>query len=448
MTSRLFGLLLIVSSSLFAQDFELNAQKEGCRQTIRDKSYRHRLKMFSPILEHDQAEDLIDDGNRMIRNLKQMEDQGLLKGRALTKPWSDTYWPLYRGGLGQRYGDEKVSVLDWKEAREYVTNQSAEILASEGHWEQLSPAEKYDLLFGLEEMPLTQYSWREGQRYFDQYGKVETWMGLCHGWAAASMMTVAPKKKVEIETIYGTATFYPSDIKGLNTLLWAKGSFETRFIGGRCNSRTPRVSSDGRILENDCLDTNPGTWHLVAINQLGISKRAFIMDASATYEVWNQPVFSYDYTYFNPKTQKHVKTLKNAITPIKNWNDPRKKYRSPEAVYVVGVMMNVSYAVENYPSLDEDQEDQSTQVNYEYDLELDEELNIVGGEWYSERHPDFLWVPMKNSYPRSYADSRNGDFDYAHPTEEIKKVVFKNASYGLPWGKVVRDLLKRSAGQH
>ena len=37
-------------------------------------------------------------------------------------------------------------------------------------------------------------------------------------------------------------------------------------------------------------------------------------------------------------------------------------------------------------------EDKLKVVTYWYDLELDEDNNIVGGEWYTNRHPDFLWT--------------------------------------------------------
>ncbi|DBA04588.1 TPA: hypothetical protein N0F65_011136, partial [Lagenidium giganteum] len=41
--------------------------------------------------------------------------------------------------------------------------------------------------------------------------------------------------------------------------------------------------------------------------------------------------------------------------------------------------------------------DKTATVIYEYVLELEEEANVVGGEWVGESmkaHPDFLWVPQ------------------------------------------------------
>ncbi len=36
-------------------------------------------------------------------------------------------------------------------------------------------------------------------------------------------------------------------------------------------------------------------------------------------------------------------------------------------------------------------------MDYHYDLELDSSGRIVGGEWYQNRHPDFVWMPLSNS---------------------------------------------------
>ena len=37
---------------------------------------------------------------------------------------------------------------------------------------------------------------------------------------------------------------------------------------------------------------------------------------------------------------------------------------------------------------------------YSYDLELNAEKEIIGGEWYGNRHPDFLWTPVKGPRAR------------------------------------------------
>ena len=44
------------------------------------------------------------------------------------------------------------------------------------------------------------------------------------------------------------------DVKALITLLWSRGRFETRLIGGRCNSQSPSRDRSGRTTEGECLD--------------------------------------------------------------------------------------------------------------------------------------------------------------------------------------------------
>ena len=110
----------------------------------------------------------------------------------------------------------------------------------------------------------------------------------------------------------GKITFYPADIKALASLLWASASTVTRFIGGRCNDKNPATDANGRVISAKAFDTNPGTWHLSIVNQLGVARRSLVMDATYDYVVWNQPVAGYEYRYFNPQTMRLAKTLEDA----------------------------------------------------------------------------------------------------------------------------------------
>jgi len=432
-----------LTTSVFALD-PIEEMREGCHRKIKDRAVVAKaLKWNSPIREPDHAEDLVDSPSTMIKDIKSMDAKGLLKGRSVKTPWSDSYWPISRGGISARYLDSEFMYLNWEDGKNYVLAHPAAGLISAGKFNELSPAEKYDALFAIEGETLTKNSWEEGRAYFEKYGNVENWMGHCHGWASASIMMDEPVKSVSVPQ----GKLYPSDIKAFATYLWAKGDFETRFIGERCNTRNPRLDPFGRARNNECLDNNPGTWHLVVVNQLGLSRRPFIMDASFDYEVWNQPVFGYEYVYFNPKTKKPVATLQEAIVSTSEWDDPRAKLRSQETKYIVGVNMKVAYAVENFPSQEENQEPVSSFKNYSYDLELDSNYAIVGGEWYSTQHPDFLWIPVEGTFPPTRGDDRGHEFDYASLSELDRKIAAKNAEDGYPWGAVVRDLFNKSRKQ-
>jgi hypothetical protein len=382
----------------------------------------------------------------MILTLSEMEERQLLTKNVSKAPWSDSYWPLYEGTLGNRYNDPNVRFGDWKDAYNYIKANPAKELIRKKEFNHLSPSEKYDLLLGLGTENLTKSSWAEGEAYYKEYGTVETWMGLCHGWSAASMMMPNPEKRVAIKTNIGTLEFNPSDIKALGTLLWAKGQFNTRFVGGRCNLKGPAVDQMGRPKEPDCLDNNPGTWHLAIVNQIGVFDRSFVMDATYDYQVWNQPVYGYEYTYYNPKTNIESKTLAEAIIKISDWQtDARKTVRATEAKYLVGIKMRVTYVSENSPNATEFQESKFSNAEYLYDLELDSQNKIIGGEWYSLNHPDFLWVADKDAFPETYGDRADIQINLNNISPEVKKSAAVNAREELPFGAIVRELFKASA---
>ena len=60
--------------------------------------------------------------------------------------------------------------------------------------------------------------------------------------------------------------------------------------------------------------------------------------------------------------------------------------------------------VENEPRQGEPYPDDMYTVTYWYDLELDAQNNIIGGEWLSNYHPDFLWTKKRNSRPQNTVD--------------------------------------------
>jgi len=400
----------------------------------------------SVILDNDRAEEMVDRPEDLISNLEEMEDAKLLTGKLNVMPWSDSYWPIYTGSTALRYNDSEMSFETWPEYKKYYEANPAAKLIMTNRLDELSPAEKYDFIFSLKTSGLTNYSWNEGEMYFKQFNKVETWMGLCHGWAVASMILPDPKKDVEVNTIFGKKlTLHPSDIKALGTQLFANGNVPSKFIGGRCDIKNPKKDSNGRVTVEDCIDNNPGTWHKVITHQIGKVQRSFIMDATYDYEVWNQPVYSYRYQYFHPVTNEKKNKLSEAIISINDFkNDERKAYRHEKTTSVVGIEMKVKYVVETEPSIDEDQESIVSEVTYRYDLELDSKKNIIGGEWYSKAHPDFLWLPKANHIPSTFGDSQFQSINLNAISKLLSPLAKQNASMGLPLSSIVKTLFNAS----
>ena len=69
--------------------------------------------------------------------------------------------------------------------------------------------------------------------------------------------------------------------------------------------------------------------------------------------------------------------------------------------------MKVIYVAETFPQRtleDSPSLDKLLAVRYLYDLELDPQHRILGGEWYTNKHPDFLWLPPEETQPLSEGD--------------------------------------------
>lgn len=409
----------------------------------------------SAIEANDQAKQLADNTRSFVSNLAAMESKRLKKAKLKVQPWSDTYWPLYQGTLGARYADENFPTDNFKKSMDYAlkTKFVGDMTLNASSIDNLSPSEKYDLLIGnTKDFEFTKANWSEGKYYWDTQKKVETWMGICHGWAAAAYVLPRPTNKIVVTAADGKTKipFYPSDIKALASLLYAKVSVPTKFIGGRCDQKNPKEDSNGRILSQECFDNNPGAFHMAVVNQIGISKRSMVLDATFDYEVWNQPIVSYSYTYFNPQTGKTTSRLSAAKVDIRDFTkDKFKKYRANETKTVVGVAMNLTYVLEtdaNHDVKDSEEKDSTTTATYMYDLELDEEGNIIGGEWYQNTHPDFLWTPNKGVEALTEYDyDISGNWNLKKGLPESWIAMAQTASKEqLPLGKIVKQLVLES----
>lgn len=402
---------------------------------------------------NDKAANLVDA--LRYTKLQEMETAKLKQAKLAETPWSDDYWGLYKGELGARYADPNFPSSDnWQKNWNYVVaNPAAAIIKtrSASRINRLSPAEKYDAIIGDAEGSLTRQMWADGKSFYDATGSVESWMGICHGWAPAAYMLARPKKAVTLVTPDNIPIkFFPADIKALASLLWANMPARTRFIGGRCNDKNPALDqTTGRVISAQCFDTNPGTWHLAVVNQIGAAKRSMVFDVTFDYEVWNQPVYGYSYTYFNPQTRKATNTLAQAKLPISAYTaDKFKRFRSPQTRSVVGVSMLVSYIVEVSPVQREDDQaayDSIQQVAYEYDLELDANDVIIGGEWYRNEHPDFLWTPVKGTAAQTrYENSASGNWDdlrRAMPVSWRTSAIQAALNDRAPLAKIVERLI-------
>ena len=376
---------------------------------------------------NDKVEDLVDGylaRNEIVRSLTSVDAKS--KGETKIDLWSDDYWRLKWGATSWRYGAENLQrYTDWRRAIEahpqpgewtgLVRGLPGNRNAAELAVDRWAPSEKYDLLVGDERFGLT-----AAQKGTASQSNNEDWMGICHGWAVAAMVVPKPKRTVTgLEGARGVEVqMYPADIRALASLQYANGGFQSNFVGGRCNTQDPRTYANGRVIQQECFDNNPATFHLSLINVIGKLEHSFVMDKSWDYEVWNQPIDSYQFTYFNPvERNRSVEKL-----TTQNWrqyavavDDPRfvavdrfqkqgMVTRNLRAKYVVGVIASVQFLVESEPARwgNTAQQDNIMRINYTYDLELNDSAEPTGGEWHENAHPDFLWIPKWDTRSRHF----------------------------------------------
>lgn len=334
-----------------------------------------------------------------INNVTQLSARGLARGAASFPMWAGSYWPIHQGLLGERFADpnfprSKVFTDNYT----YFQLHPPDEFVALNQINQLSPAEKYDLLVGDSNWTLTNAMWARGLSDMQTDGSVPTWTGICNGWAAAVHMGVkSPRATVFATDVTGqhTIEFYKEDIKALMSYLWAESSVNSIQAGARCQQDNPVTDPYLRPTDAACLDSNPMTFHLALANRVGLYANSFVMDDYPGSQVWNYPIKSYDYNYFNPRTFESTHSLKAAIEPIENLPaDKFKVYRSPQAKYIVGVNLDVITPALIAATVQDSNSGAEETDNFNYDLELDANLNVVGGEWYSAMRPDFIW-----SYP-------------------------------------------------
>lgn len=446
--------------AILSSDFVL--QRDGVRASIYDEDAAGNAYTVAdvaagkaPIERRDRAQDLVD-----VLRYERPEDvsaASLDKADLAETPWSDDYWAIVNGVLGHRYADPAFPRSpDWKKNHDYVIkNPAAKIVAGgdQAAIDALSPSEKYDLCAGDAAWTLTEGMWAEGRRYHERGGRVEPWMGICHGWAPASYMLRRPQRMVTVRSPSGvTVRFFPSDIKALASLLWANAAPPTRFIGRRCAEKDPPKDEGGRVLSQAAFDNNPGTFYLALVNQIGVAQRALVMDATYDYEVWNQPVCGYEVHYFDPQQMRFAGSVRAATVARDDLTRDRfARYRGKDCKAVVGVAMRTRFVSETVPShveADGPAHDSTALVDYYFDLELDGAGRVTGGEWYLNRHPDFLWTPAPGRRAVTAADSfATGMWDtgLAMPPS-WRAAAVRGSTNGQPLAKVVELLIALANG--
>jgi len=321
---------------------------------------------------------------------------------------------------------------------------------TENELSQLAPSEKYDLILGDTSFNLTNKIWDFAEKWGEtkKWGFLSSidipdgyripkaskliafWEGICHGWALAAGTYPRPEKSVQVLLANGKKVFfYPDDIKALVSLMYSNSVLQSNVLveGYRCNEKNLKRDEFGRNIDRlptksgegilpRCADVHPAVWHASVINLIGVQGRAIVAEIDANATVNNHPMSGYKFNWFNPATGD-IGDATNSILDLKNYNDPYKSARNPQAKKLTGVEMEmivIDWVTPKENLVNGPEDDKFKTKKFIYDLELDHLGNIVGGQWRAERvvkrynllskkvkipeikHPDFFWAAPKN----------------------------------------------------
>lgn len=276
----------------------------------------------------------------------------------------------------------------------------------------LSPAEKFDIykyiLTGEENNFTLRRDVLALTKPTDAY-----WEGICHGWSSASLEFDEPRP-VSIRANGYKLNFGSSDIKALLSYYHAaitrnwitNRKVITNRVGGRCNVPFSKYAwfikdgleyyktiRNGVVVENklplDCVDTNPGAFHVVLSNMIAFKNEGFSAEVVRDKEIWNQPVYKYESEVVEKTTRPRPWASEGTYKQLKvktrmyYANDGGRMFwindGSDEEFYA---WWSPTTGTPNYRFAHKD---------FEYYLDLDIKGKIIGGQWLSYERPDFLW---------------------------------------------------------
>lgn len=296
-----------------------------------------------------------------------------LEGKVGThQPWSDIYWPTREAGIAARWNWDEFNNFKYR-----LFSESEVRAMSPQQLAKLSPAEKYDIFMGRFDYPTVR-----GLRG-SLSPRAEYWMGICDGWSAAAIHHPEPAPVTVTGPGKVAVPFGSADVKGLLDNYYADNLKPSLFLGQKCNG-----GSGGRLWRRaigvfrkgpSCDDVNAGALHVILTNELGLKGQGFIADVDRWLEVWNQPIHAYRSKVVGT-ARVHRGMAPGTVRAIVVQTDLFYTDELEEAMWnpVVGT-----------PHFKEGVE------HLEYALELDASGRIIGGEWYSNNRPDFLWNTPK-----------------------------------------------------
>lgn len=317
----------------------------GCGKPItgKDKNHFSYNSLLSGV-----SEDMLLDTS-MSMNFLLLPLKGEVKSSG--KFWSGDSWRLSKGAINNRWNTKD------KQGFNYISPGSRQLTALPVEiMKSLSPSEKYDVYMGRYDYPLKmEVDWlaRSGQ---------ESWEGLCHGWAGATMNHEEPDAKTLINPDGIEVYFGSSDIKALITYAYSKLLIRPEeSMGKRCEEHYLTG-------ENCDDDLTALSFHTVIANKLGLRGQSFIADIDRYKEVWNHPVTAYESKILSMKDYK--KGIKALIQTRLSYVDVVEKNS-----WNKGEVKNMT-----------------SYMTVKYEIIMDSDGNMINSNWITRERPDFLWT--------------------------------------------------------
>ena len=331
-----------------------------------------------------------DNPSLFLNGLERHVTQLPKHGEASPIPWSGSYWRMSRDSIAYRWaGPRSYSPASKYQAAFGGNRLEDRVSAARGIDSQTSARSCVDNS-NCNQTLNEECGKREGQLW----GRcIPAWFGICNGWAAASILFPEPRHAV----VRNGVNFEVQDIKALLSMVHTRVS--ARRVALRCydSTKTGSLQSSvfGRPVSQRCRDTNPGTFHILLANYLGMRRRSFVEDRTFDRPIWNQPIRGYDVLDEQEVSSQEAARL---VTGYYGSSSYRFNHTAKRFVYVKN---QVSYIKESSPTaggnLSASIDRFTGRDIYEYILELNVDNAIIGGEWVGssmQNHPDFLWLPL------------------------------------------------------
>ncbi len=281
-----------------------------------------------------------------------------LKGSLATEqlPWSETYWPNKEGSINVRWNAPGAPGFSYH----LYTKDEVKAMSRE-ELKKLSPSEKFDLALGHYNYPLV-------AEVYDTRAKKDAadWEGLCDGWTNSAIQFKEPKPKDIVNPDGIVIPFGSSDIKAILAYYTSMhDNTENVQVGAYC----------GRWNRIACKELNPGAYHVILANEIGLKHKGFASNIESGRQIWNQPVYGFEFQIVGSGVPSGLS--KNAVHVKASMTYGRESESSWD------------------PGIGTDQFASNSQ-EVEYILNLDDDGKITGGYWLTKKvHPDNFWKPTQ-----------------------------------------------------